>query len=160
MSNQALEDFLSQKGIEFFRCDVGDKYVLETMQREGLNFGGEQSGHIILSDYAKTGDGLAAALQVVSIILKDREKASKTLNPFELYPQILVNMSIKKKIPLHKIDGFKELVKKLQKQNLRPLIRYSGTENLLRILLEGKDAKLVAEKIKDIEKFFDKKLNG
>lgn len=60
MSNGAMEDFLRSKGIELFRCSVGDKYVLETMQREGLNFGGEQSGHIIFSDYAKTGDGLAS----------------------------------------------------------------------------------------------------
>jgi len=160
MSNQALEDFLTNHDIEFFRCDVGDKYVLEAMQREGLNFGGEQSGHIILSDYAKTGDGLAASLQVVSMILKQNKKASEVLNPFDLYPQILVNMSIKNKIPLDKIDGYKALEKDLKKLGLRPLIRYSGTENLLRILLEGKDAKLVSQKVKEIEKFFDKKLNG
>jgi phosphoglucosamine mutase len=160
MSNQALEDFLAQNGIEFFRCNVGDKYVLEAMQREGLNFGGEQSGHIILSDYAKTGDGLAASLQVISIILESGKKASLALNPFELYPQILVNMNIKKKIPLEEIDGYSELVEELKQEGLRPLIRYSGTENLLRILLEGKDAKLVSKKIKDVEKFFDEKLNG
>ena len=160
MSNQALEDFLNANNIEFFRCDVGDKYVLETMQREGLNFGGEQSGHIILSDYAKTGDGLAAALQVVSIMLKKKAKASEALNPFELYPQLLTNLKISKKIPLDEIDGYNALVKDLKSLGLRPLIRYSGTENLLRILLEGKDARLVSEKIKELEKFFDKKLNG
>jgi len=160
MSNQALEDYLQERGIDLFRCDVGDKYVLEAMQREGLNFGGEQSGHIILSDYAKTGDGLAAALQVVSIILEKQKKASEALNPFDLYPQILTNLKIKNKIPLEEIEGYKALVKELKNQGLRPLIRYSGTENLLRILLEGKDAKLVSKKIKELEKFFDKKLNG
>jgi len=159
MSNQALEDYLKENGIDFFRCDVGDKHVLETMQSEGLNFGGEQSGHIILSDYAKTGDGLAAALQVVSIILKYEKKASEVLNPFELYPQILTNLKITKKIPLDEIDGYKDMIKELKKQGLRPLVRYSGTENLLRILLEGKNAKLVSKKIKELESFFDKKLN-
>ena len=160
MSNRALEDFLTQEGIEFFRCDVGDKHVLETMQREGLSFGGEQSGHIILSDYAKTGDGLAASLQVVSILLESGKKASQALNPFELYPQILINMNIKNKIPLEQIDGYKELVKELNDLGVRTLIRYSGTENLLRILLEGKDTELVSKKIKEVKKFFDKKLNG
>ena len=160
MSNQALEDFLAQKGIELFRCDVGDKYVLEVMQKEGLNFGGEQSGHIILSDYAKTGDGLAAALQVVALILKQKRKASEVLNLFTPYPQILANLKIKNKIPLEQIDGFKSMLKELEKLGLRTLIRYSGTENLLRILLEGKDAKLVSKKIKDVENFFDEKLNG
>ena len=160
MSNQALEDFLKQYNIEIFRCDVGDKHVLETMQKEGLNFGGEQSGHIILSDYAKTGDGLAAALQVIAYLLKSGKKASEALNPFELYPQVLKNLKIKNKIPLEDIEGYHQIIKGLKAEGLRPLIRYSGTENLLRILLEGKDDKLVAKRIKDLEKFFDEKLNG
>jgi phosphoglucosamine mutase len=130
------------------------------MQKEGLNFGGEQSGHVILSDYAKTGDGLAAALQVVALILKQKRTASETLNLFTPYPQILTNLKIKNKIPLEQIDGYKSMLKELEKLGLRSLIRYSGTENLLRILLEGKDAKLVSKKIKDVEKFFDEKLNG
>ncbi|RUM66712.1 MAG: phosphoglucosamine mutase, partial [Sulfurospirillum sp.] len=79
MSNQALEDYLNKQGITLFRCNVGDKYVLETMQTEGLNFGGEQSGHIILSDFAKTGDALAAALQVSAYILTKKKKASQVL---------------------------------------------------------------------------------
>ena len=160
MSNQALEDFLKQHNIELFRCDVGDKHVLETMQREGLNFGGEQSGHIILSDYAKTGDGLASALQVVAYLLKSGKKASEALNPFEIYPQVLINLKIKNKIPLEEIEGYQQILKGLKAEGLRPLIRYSGTENLLRILLEGKDDKLVSKRIKELEKFFDEKLNG
>ena len=160
MSNQALEDFLNKKEIDVFRCDVGDKHVLELMQKEGLNFGGEQSGHIILSDYAKTGDGLAAALQVVAYILKSNKKASKALNPFDLYPQILKNVKIKKKKPLEDIEGYNQIIKGLKSEGLRPLIRYSGTENLLRILIEGKDASLVSKRIKELEKFFNEKLNG
>ncbi len=160
MSNQALEDFLTSKKIKLYRCNVGDKYVLEVMQKEGLNFGGEQSGHVILSDYAKTGDALAAALQVVALILKKGTKASEVLNPFELYPQILENIKIKKKIPLEKIEGFDEIVKKLEAEHIRSLIRYSGTENLLRVLLEGEDKLLVNERMQELLDFFTKKLNG
>ncbi|MCH9813829.1 MAG: phosphoglucosamine mutase [Epsilonproteobacteria bacterium] len=160
MSNQALEDFLTAKGINLYRCNVGDKYVLETMQKEGLNFGGEQSGHVILSDYAKTGDALAAALQVVAFILKNGTKASAVLNPFELYPQLLENIKIKNKIPLDEIEGFDEMLKNLEAEHIRPLIRYSGTENLLRLLLEGKNSKLVHQRMDELLEFFTKKLNG
>ncbi len=160
MSNQALEDYLNDKGIVLYRCNVGDKYVLETMQTEGLNFGGEQSGHIILSDFAKTGDALAAALQVSAYILTKRKKASQVLNPFELYPQILKNIKIKKKIPLEDIKGYNELIESLENEGIRALIRYSGTENLLRILLEGKDDLLVEKRMQEVLEFFSKALNG
>ena len=160
MSNQALEDYLNKQGITLFRCNVGDKYVLETMQTEGLNFGGEQSGHIILSDFAKTGDALAAALQVSAYILTKKKKASQVLNPFELYPQILRNLKIKKKIPLDEIKGYDELIAKLEAENIRSLIRYSGTENLLRVLLEGKDSTLVEERMEEAVEFFSRALNG
>ena len=160
MSNQALEDYLNKQDIKLYRCNVGDKYVLETMQTEGLNFGGEQSGHIILSDFAKTGDALAAALQVSAYILTKKKKASQVLNPFELYPQLLRNIKIKKKIPLDEIKGYHELIAKLEAENIRPLIRYSGTENLLRLLLEGKDSALVEERMQEVEEFFTRALNG
>lgn len=160
MSNQALEDYLSEQGIKLFRCNVGDKYVLETMQKEGLNFGGEQSGHIILSDFAKTGDALAAALQISAYLLAKKKRASQVLNPFALYPQILKNIKIKKKIPLEEIKGYAELMESLKKEGIRPLIRYSGTENLLRILLEGKDESLVEQRMDEVLAFFTKALNG
>jgi len=160
MSNQALEDFVTERGIELFRCNVGDKYVLEVMQKEGLNLGGEQSGHVILSDYAKTGDALAAALQVVVHLLRQKKKASEVLNPFELYPQLLENIKIKKKTPLEKMEGYEALMQSLKEDNIRPLVRYSGTENLLRLLLEGKDSKLVQDRMDELIEFFNKRLNG
>jgi phosphoglucosamine mutase len=160
MSNQALEDYLTKQGIKLYRCNVGDKYVLETMQKEGLNFGGEQSGHIILSDFAKTGDALAAALQVSAYVISKKKRASQLLNPFELYPQLLRNIKIKKKIPLEEIKGYKEFIASLEKENIRPLIRYSGTENLLRVLLEGKDEALVEKRMEEALAFFSKALNG
>jgi phosphoglucosamine mutase len=160
MSNQALEDFLNSRDIQLYRSNVGDKYVLEIMQKEGLNLGGEQSGHVILSDYAKTGDALAAALQTVVYVLNKGKKASEVLNPFDIYPQILENIIISKKVPLDELKGYKELTKSLEADNIRCLIRYSGTENLLRVLLEGKDSATVRNKMDEVLDFFNKRLNG
>jgi phosphoglucosamine mutase len=159
MSNQALEDYLNENGIDLYRCSVGDKYVLETFLKEGLNFGGEQSGHIILNDFAKTGDALVAALAVMANILTQNRSVSELLNPFELYPQHQKNLTVGVKIPLNKIEGYEELVKKIESQNIRVLIRYSGTENLLRILLEGKDEELLAEVMEKVVSFLKVKLN-
>ncbi len=160
MSNKALEDYLKKRGIKIYRCNVGDKYVLEIMQKEGINFGGEQSGHIIFSDFAKTGDALVSALQVSAMILENDIKASKALNPFDLYPQILYNLKISKKIPLEKIEGYKDFVNNLEKEGIRTLIRYSGTENLLRILLEGKNDKTLQKRVKEAVEFFKSRLNA
>ncbi len=160
MSNKALEDYLKKRGIKIYRCNVGDKYVLEIMQKEGINFGGEQSGHIIFSDFAKTGDALVSALQVSAMILENNIKASKALNPFDLYPQILYNLKISKKIPLEKIEGYKDFVNNLEKEGIRTLIRYSGTENLLRILLEGKNDKTLQKRVKEAVEFFQSRLNA
>ncbi len=145
MSNQALEDYLNEHGINLYRANVGDKYVLEIMRKKNINFGGEQSGHIIFSNVAKTGDGLASALQVIAMILISEKKASEILNPFELYPQILKNLMIEEKVPLENIKGLDNLLQELRALGLRDLIRYSGTENKIRLLLEGKDSKVVEE---------------
>jgi phosphoglucosamine mutase len=158
MSNKALEDYLSKKGIELFRSDVGDKHVLEIMKQKGINFGGEQSGHIIFSDAAKTGDGLASALQVLALIIKSGKKASQVLNPFELYPQILHNMKVIEKIPLEKIKGLEEILKPIREKGIRDLIRYSGTENKIRLLLEGKNKKDVEDAMETLKSFFKKAL--
>lgn len=160
MSNQALEDYLNENGIDLYRCNVGDKYVLETFLKEGLNFGGEQSGHIILNDFAKTGDALVASLAVMANVLTQNKPVSELLNPFELYPQHQTNLTVGTKIPLDKIEGYEALVKKIESQNIRVLIRYSGTENLLRILLEGKDEEKLSQMIEEVVSFLKVKLNG
>ncbi|BAK72135.1 phosphoglucosamine mutase [Arcobacter sp. L] len=158
MSNKALEDYLASHKIKLLRSNVGDKYVLEVMKEKSINFGGEQSGHIIFSDVAKTGDGLASALQVLALIIKSGKKASEVLNPFELYPQILHNMKVSEKIPLNEIKGLDELLKPLRDKGLRDLIRYSGTENKIRLLLEGKNKKDVEDGIQTLISFFKKAL--
>jgi phosphoglucosamine mutase len=139
---------------------VGDKYVLEQMREHGINFGGEQSGHIVLHDFAKTGDGLMSALQILSLLLVSNEKASKVLRPFELYPQKLVNIKVKIKKPLDEIEGLEEELKKTDALHIRHLIRYSGTENKLRILLEGKDSKAMEKEMEHLVSFFERALNG
>jgi phosphoglucosamine mutase len=159
MSNQALEDYLEKAKIKTFRCDVGDKNVLECLYRENIAFGGEQSGHIILSDFAKTGDALVAALAVMHCVLTEKQKVSKLFNPFELYPQLLHNMKIDNKIPLDELKGYTELVSAFEAKKIRVLIRYSGTENLLRVLLEGRDEKELEESMEKAVKFFKSALN-
>ncbi|MCK9162463.1 MAG: phosphoglucosamine mutase [Arcobacter butzleri] len=156
MSNKALEDYLEKHNIKLLRADVGDKYVLDMMNKNGVNFGGEQSGHIIFSDVAKTGDGLASALQVLAMMLKSNKKASEELNPFKLYPQVLKNIKVEQKIPLNEIKGLDELLEKIRAKGLRELIRYSGTENKLRVLIEGKKQKDVDEAIEELSGFFKK----
>lgn len=158
MSNKALEDYLAHYELKLNRTDVGDKYVLADMKTNGINFGGEQSGHIIFGDVAKTGDGLASALQVLAMILKSGKKASKVLNAFELYPQLLVNLNVNKKVPLNKISGLDAKLESIRAQGIRELIRYSGTENKIRLLLEGKDSKAVKKAMDDLSEFIQSKL--
>ena len=158
MSNKALEDYLDKHKIKLLRSDVGDKYVLEVMKKNGVNFGGEQSGHIIFSDAAKTGDGLASALQVLALIIKSNKKASIALNPFTLYPQILENLKVSEKIPLKDIKSLDEILKPIREKGIRDLIRYSGTENKIRLLLEGKNKKDVESSMKTLVDFFKKTL--
>ncbi|MCI0500292.1 MAG: phosphoglucosamine mutase [Epsilonproteobacteria bacterium] len=158
MSNIALEKYLNENGIELHRSNVGDKYVLEIMKEKNINFGGEQSGHIIFSDVAKTGDGLASALQVLSMILKSGKKASEVLNPFKLSPQILKNINIETKIPLKELTGLDEVLEGFRKVGIRDLIRYSGTENKIRLLLEGDNKKVLEESMEILVKFIKSKL--
>ncbi|WP_297813352.1 phosphoglucosamine mutase [uncultured Helicobacter sp.] len=158
MSNYALEEFLKGYGIELMRSNVGDKYVLESMLAQGLNFGGEQSGHIIFSDFAKTGDGLVSALQTIAYILKSKKPASKVLDCFKLYPQILRNLNVHSKPCLESLENYNALLKSIESHHIRHLIRYSGTENKLRILLEGKETKILEKVMQECEEYFRGKI--
>lgn len=158
MSNLALEETLKNHHIALHRCNVGDKYVWDKMQELNLNFGGESSGHIIFSDYAKTGDGLVSALQVLALLLQSGKSAKDALNPFKLYPSELINLQVSQKKPLESLDGLQEKLDSITKSGNRHLVRYSGTENKLRILVEGRDSKVVSEQIKSLVEFFQKQL--
>jgi len=158
MSNKALEDFLKEHKIGMERCNVGDKYVLESMQKESLNFGGEQSGHMIFSDYSKTGDGIVSALQCVASMLQSGKKASQVLRPFKLYPQEMINLPIKEKKPLEDIDGLQDRLQEIEKKGFRHLLRYSGTENKLRVLLEGRSESLLKKELQSLCDFLKEQL--
>ncbi len=159
MSNQALDEYLKENDIELLRSSVGDKNVIDLMRKVGSNFGGEQSGHIIFSDYAKTGDGLVSALQTIAYIVSNNKKTSEAFDIFKLYPQLQTNIKISTKKPIESIEGVNELLQELEKLNIRHLIRYSGTENLMRILLESKDKRILKEMMQKSVKFFSKALS-
>ncbi|PAF54261.1 phosphoglucosamine mutase [Helicobacter sp. 13S00482-2] len=159
MSNLALEEYLQTNDIELIRTNVGDKYVCDEMQKNGASLGGEQSGHIIFGDYAKTGDGLVSALQVMAALNESGKKSSDLFNAFELYPQKLINLNVEQKIPLESIVGYAEKIQEVSSLGMRHLIRYSGTENKLRILLEGKNKSVLESSIKDLSEFLKNKLS-
>ena len=160
MSNQGLEDCMEENGLKMYRANVGDKYVLELMNRHGVNFGGEQSGHVIMHDYAKTGDGLVSALQTLAFVLDSGKKASEVLRPFSLYPQKLINLNVSEKKPLETITGLDALLKELDAKHIRHLIRYSGTENKLRVLLEAKESKAIKGVQETLTELLKTELNG
>ena len=152
MSNLGLERFLEGRGLELIRTQVGDRYVLETMREGGYNVGGEQSGHIILSDYGTTGDGLVAALQVLACLVESGKPASELLRQFEPLPQLLKNVRFESGQPLEAAsvkaavaDGEARLI-----GTGRLLIRKSGTEPLIRVMAEGEDEALVNEVVASI----------
>jgi phosphoglucosamine mutase len=145
MSNLGLERYLVASGLELIRTKVGDRYVLEAMRDEGYNVGGEQSGHIILSDYTTTGDGFVAALQVLAVVKKSGKPVSEACHRFEPLPQILKNVRYKSGKPLEDAkvkSAIATAVKKLNGQG-RLVIRPSGTEPVIRVMGEGDDRELV-----------------
>jgi len=154
MSNQGLGEYMETQGLTLLRSNVGDKNVVEMMQENGMNFGGEQSGHVIFSDYAKTGDGISSALQALAYLVSTDQEASKAFNPYESYPQLLVNLLVEEKRPLDSITGLDALKEKIEKQKMRHLFRYSGTENKIRLLLEGKDEDALEIMMEECSKFF------
>jgi phosphoglucosamine mutase len=142
MSNIGLEIALRDRGIEMVRTAVGDKYVMEEMIKRGLALGGEQSGHIIFSDHLFTGDGLATALNVLRIMADTGKELAELAAALVCYPQVLVNVRVREKTDLQTVPAIAETMKKVEEGlagNGRLLVRYSGTEPLLRIMLEGKD---------------------
>ena len=158
MSNGALADYLKSYDLELERSDVGDKNVLSVMKKVGSNFGGEQSGHIIFSDFAKTGDGLVSALQALAYMKETNKTVSEAFNIFRLYPQEQANIKISHKLAIADIKGAKELFDEIEKAGMRHLVRYSGTENLMRILLEGKDQVALLKMMDKTVNFFKKAL--
>lgn len=152
MSNLGMERFLTEQKIKLLRTPVGDRYVMEEMRKTGANVGGEQSGHMILSDYVTTGDALIAALQVLAVIREKGAKASETCNLFKQVPQVLVNVKAPGELLKEKAvqDAVTRAEATLSKNAGRLVIRKSGTEPLIRVMAEGDDAKMVQKTVDDL----------
>jgi len=152
MSNLGLQRYLDGLGLSLARTPVGDRYVLEYMREQGFNLGGEPSGHIILSDYATTGDGFVAALQVLAVVKKQNEPVSKVCHRFDPLPQVLKNVRYKSGKPLENAkvrSAIKDGEQRLDGHG-RLIIRLSGTEPVIRVMGEGDDHSLVEDVVDDI----------
>ena len=162
MSNLGLNKFAENNNYKLLQTKVGDRYVLEEMLKDGYNLGGEQSGHVILLDYNPTGDGILTSIMLIQAILESKKTASQLSSIVQKYPQVLVNAKVAsdKKYEYEKNQEIKEAIEKLEKEfsgNGRVLIRPSGTEPLVRVMIEGKDEKIIEEKAKNIAKVIEKK---
>jgi phosphoglucosamine mutase len=142
MSNIGLEIALRQTGIEVVRCAVGDKYVMEEMLSRGLSLGGEQSGHIIFSDYLFTGDGLCTALNVLRTVALSGRSLASLASDLVSYPQVLLNIAVRVKPELSTVPAIVAAIERVTERvngQGRVLVRYSGTEPLLRVMIEGRE---------------------
>ncbi len=146
MSNMALEIFMKERGGQLLRSKVGDRYVIEAMRQHNANLGGEQSGHLIFRDYGTTGDGLLAALQILRIMRETGRTLSDLASTLKPFPQVLLNVKVTRKTPFEECEKLMQAQKDVEARlggRGRVLLRYSGTENLCRIMVEGEDEELV-----------------
>ena len=144
MANIGLLKAVKQKKINVVISKVGDRYVYENLKKYKAVIGGEQSGHIIFKQLLDTGDGIISALQLLNILVTENKTLSQMCSWIEKYPQILINEKVEKKVPLENLSQTTKCIKQIEKElgdNGRVLVRYSGTENLLRVMLEGQDKK-------------------
>ncbi|NWG71463.1 MAG: phosphoglucosamine mutase [Parvularculaceae bacterium] len=158
MSNMGLEKYLAGEGLKLERTKVGDRYVVETMRAKGINVGGEPSGHVILSDYATTGDGLVTGLQVLAVVAAEGCKVSDACRSYEPYPQVLQNVRHAGGDPLANAivkAAIKDAEARLGSKG-RLVIRPSGTEPVIRVMAEAEDARLVRSVVVDVCAAIDK----
>lgn len=164
MSNLGLNKFAKENKMEIKQTKVGDRYVLEEMLKNGYNLGGEQSGHIILLDHNPTGDGIMTSIMLCLILLKNKCTLSELKKSIKIYPQVLVNAKVnnEKKATYKQDKIINEEIAKLEeefKDNGRVLIRASGTENLIRVMIEGEDINYIDKKAKEIATLIEKNLS-
>ncbi len=163
MSNFGLERFLQKRGINYIKSAIGDRYVLEEMLKNNYILGGETSGHIIFLEHNTTGDGIITALQVLKILIEEEKLASEINKIFNKYPQVLINVKVKEKIPFERIGNFNEKLKEFQNilnDKGRIFVRYSGTEKKLRIMVEGEDLIEVKKIANELASIVEKEIGG
>ena len=162
MSNLGLNKYAEANKLNFIQTKVGDRYVLEEMLKNGYNLGGEQSGHVILLDYNPTGDGILTSLMLIQALLESKKKASELGELVQKYPQVLINAKVDsdKKYDYEKDKEIKLAIQKVEEEfagNGRVLIRPSGTEPLVRVMIEGKDSKIIEDRARTIAQLIEKK---
>ena len=163
MSNLGLNKYAENNELKLVQTKVGDRYVLEEMLKEGYNLGGEQSGHVILLDYNPTGDGILTSLMLIQTILEENKTASELASIIKLYPQVLINAKVNadKKYDYEKDADIKKAIEDVEKEfagNGRVVIRPSGTEPLVRVMIEGEDQEYITKRAEEIVKLIEKKL--
>jgi phosphoglucosamine mutase len=164
MANAGLDAALQAAGGKTIRTAVGDQNVLAAMLKDNLSIGGEQSGHIIVRDFSTTGDGLIAALQILRVMKTQDKPLSELARCWTRFPQLLTNIVVREKKPLEQLEGVGRLVAEaeasLQAQGGRVLLRYSGTEPKVRLLLEGRDARALEQWSRKISQVLKEELGG
>jgi phosphoglucosamine mutase len=161
MSNVGLERFLAAEGIDLVRTQVGDRYVLEEMLRSGAELGGEQSGHTIFGASSTTGDGIFTALTVLSIIVRKQKPLSELLADFVRFPQKLVNINVTQKVPLDTLPSVTAIIKSKEEDLKgcgRVLVRYSGTENKVRVMVEAESEDQCRRHVADIASVIEREI--
>lgn len=163
MSNLGLNKFAKENDLNLEQTKVGDRYVLEKMIKNGYNLGGEQSGHIILLDYNPTGDGILTSVLMILIMLKYRKSLSELKRAIRIYPQVLVNAKVNndRKLDYKEDKEINDVIMEIEeefKENGRVLIRPSGTESLIRVMIEGEDREYIEKKAKMLANIIEEKL--
>lgn len=161
MSNLGLEMALKELGLNLVRTDVGDRYVLERMRQDGYNFGGEQSGHLIFLNHNTTGDGILSALQVLAVMIREGKSLAELSAIMEDTPQVLVNVEVSQRVELNEVPILKrqfDQVRKALGEEGRLLVRYSGTEPKVRVMVEGLDSNLIETLARETSALIEKEL--
>ncbi|MBI2501373.1 MAG: phosphoglucosamine mutase [Deltaproteobacteria bacterium] len=143
MSNIGLEEYLGRCGVNLVRTSVGDRYIMERMRRDGYQFGGESSGHLVFRQYSTTGDGILAGLQLLALVMRREKPLSVLAGHYSAYPQVLKNVRVRKRVDLNLYPAIQGKIQEIGRalgRTGRLLVRYSGTEPLVRVMIEGRDA--------------------
>ncbi len=162
MSNLGLELALKKHGLKLVRAQVGDRYVLEAMLRGGYNLGGEQSGHLVFLNHSTTGDGILTALRLLSVMLREQKPLAELARIVEVYPQVLLNLRVKEKRDLGSVPQAQKAIQAAEKRLQgwgRLLVRFSGTEPLLRVMVEGEKSDEINEVAQELVQTLDSCLN-
>jgi phosphoglucosamine mutase len=162
MSNLGLEVALKQHGLKLLRTQVGDRYVLEAMLKGGYNLGGEQSGHLVFLNHSTTGDGILTALRLLTVMLRTQKPLAELARFMEVFPQVLLNLRVKERRDLKTFPQAQQAIQAAQKRlgsRGRLLVRYSGTEPVLRIMVEGENEDEIKDVAQELLQQLDRCLN-